>query len=238
MTIAKTHKKFEWPPLVADFKIDVQKSAILIVDLQNFTCSPYHGWGPVLKANYPNLFRYYYTRMERYVLPNTVELLAWGRRSGARCVYFTIGSYFDDRAELSPLRNTVGQRGESSKIPIVGTVAHHIPGLIRPMDGDLILNKITKSAFNSTPIDIILKNLGIEFILVCGALTDSCVDFTARDAADRAYKTTLVSDCCATFDPVAQANALDSFSRIFGKVVMTEELTGKDISITRSTADE
>lgn len=54
-----------------------------------------------------------------------------------------------------------------------------------------------------------MRNLGIEHLLITGIVTNGCVELTARDAADRGYWVTLVSDGCAASTPELHANALE-----------------------------
>ena len=44
----------------------------------------------------------------------------------------------------------------------------------------------------------VLGNLGVKQLIVCGFLTDQCVNSAVRDACDLGYLVTLVTDACAT----------------------------------------
>jgi ureidoacrylate peracid hydrolase len=52
--------------------------------------------------------------------------------------------------------------------------------------------------FNSTNIEYVLRNLGIEYILAMGIVTDQCVETAVRDGCDRGFLMTLIDDACAT----------------------------------------
>ena len=64
--------------------------------------------------------------------------------------------------------------------------------------GDIVVTKTSCSVFNSTNIDYMLRNLFVEQLVVCGQLTDQCVESAVRDAADLGYLVTVVTDACAT----------------------------------------
>ena len=61
---------------------------------------------------------------------------------------------------------------------------------------------------NSTSLDQTLRNLKINRLWVTGIVTEGCVELTARDAADRGYFTTLVSDALASSTHIAHYDAM------------------------------
>jgi ureidoacrylate peracid hydrolase len=79
---------------------------------------------------------------------------------------------------------------------------------IAPLPSEIVLDKTSVSAFNSTTIDQILRNLGVDRVWVTGMVTEACVELTARDAADRGYLVTLVEDCCASSTHAAHNEAV------------------------------
>ena len=83
--------------------------------------------------------------------------------------------------------------------------AHFIHG------DEIVLPKTSSGLFNSTNFDYLLRNMGLDSVLVCGFLTDQCVDITVRDGADRGYWMTCVSDACATESQARHVNALAAF---------------------------
>lgn len=211
-----------WPPIVADFPLPAGRTALVLVDLQVFTCDPGAGWGPVLGRSYRALADYYYGRLGEVVLPNARRLLDGFRALGAPVVHVTVGPHFADGADMLRLRAAAA----SSKAPpigAVGTPGHAIFPALAPRAGEAVLNKVTRSAFTSTGLDSVLRNHGVEAVLVAGTLTNSCVESTARDAADRGYGAVVVGDACATFDPHSHEAALRGFARIFGRVLATAE---------------
>ena len=96
-------------------------------------------------------------------------------------------------------------------------------------DTDHLVIKRRYSAFiqGSSDIELILKDNGIENILVCGVATNVCCESTARDAMMLNYRTLMVSDGCATFSDEEHANALIAFYTHFGDVQNTDELCAR-----------
>ncbi|MBA2461086.1 MAG: cysteine hydrolase [Actinobacteria bacterium] len=89
---------------------------------------------------------------------------------------------------------------------------------LAPTDGELVIDKNTSSAFNSTGIEWLLRNLEVETLVLAGVATDMCVETTARDAADRGFNVILAEDATATFFEHHHRAALSGFARVFGEV--------------------
>lgn len=71
---------------------------------------------------------------------------------------------------------------------------------IRPRDNEPIVIKRTPGSFFNTTLEELLKNRGIENIIITGMKTNHCCDTTTREASARGYKTFVISDCVRTFD--------------------------------------
>ena len=83
--------------------------------------------------------------------------------------------------------------------------------IVAPGDDDIVLPKTSSGVFNSTNIEYLLRNMGIETLVVTGFLTDQCVDHTIRDAADRGFYPACVADACASHSQARDENALKAF---------------------------
>ena len=89
-----------------------------------------------------------------------------------------------------------------------------------------MLAKTSSSLFSSTSCDYLLRNLGIEHLIVAGLLTDQCVDHTIRDAADRGYRAICVADACATLTAERHESALSLFAG-YCRTLTTDEAIGE-----------
>jgi nicotinamidase-related amidase len=65
-----------------------------------------------------------------------------------------------------------------------------------PLPGETILTKHRVNAFVGTPLDLILRNTGIEQVAIVGCSTDVGLQTTARAAHDLDYPCTVIGDCC------------------------------------------
>lgn len=65
--------------------------------------------------------------------------------------------------------------------------------VITPGADEIVLPKTCSSVFQSTNINYLLHNIGVRQLLLCGCLTDQCVEHAVRDACDLGFLVTLVS---------------------------------------------
>ena len=63
--------------------------------------------------------------------------------------------------------------------------------------GDLIVDKVRFDAFQWTPLEALLRGLDVGELVICGVITNICVETTVRSAFMRDYPVTLLADCCA-----------------------------------------
>lgn len=113
-----------------------------------------------------------------------------------------------------------------------GRWASDFPGLIRevretghaadvvdalaPERGDHVLLKHRYSAFDHTPLELLLEELQAERLVVIGAATEGCIVQTAIDAREFGLKTSILVEACATTDQELEALALDYAERVVG----------------------
>jgi ureidoacrylate peracid hydrolase len=96
-------------------------------------------------------------------------------------------------------------------------------------DGDERVIKRRYSAFihGSSNIENVLRDNGIETVIVTGVATNVCCESTARDAMMLNYRSLMVSDGCATVTDEEHAAALGNFYLYFGDVQATDELIAR-----------
>lgn len=103
---------------------------------------------------------------------------------------------------------------------------------IAPQGDEMIFSKTSSSAFSTTEIDNVLRRIGIEHLVLTGIATDGCVELSARDAADRGYQVTLVSDACAASTPEAHDDAIERMTDgSFVAATTTEQLVAEVASL-------
>ena len=85
--------------------------------------------------------------------------------------------------------------------------AELLPELV-PLPGDPVFVKRRYSCFLGTELDLLLRGLGVETLLVAGVCTDVCVLWTVGDAFQRDYHARVLEDCVAGTTPEANERAL------------------------------
>jgi biuret amidohydrolase len=95
----------------------------------------------------------------------------------------------------------IGAPGPMGRILIRGEPGHDIIPELYPIHGEPIIDKPGKGAFYQTDLELMLKNRGIDTLLVCGVTTEVCVNTTVREANDRGFRCIVISDCCASYFP-------------------------------------
>jgi len=84
---------------------------------------------------------------------------------------------------------------------------------IRPVAGDIEIEKALYSSFVGTDLDAQLRARGIDTLVVTGFTTDCCVDCTVRDAFHLNYNVFLVADACAAYEAALHWGALNGLSK-------------------------
>jgi nicotinamidase-related amidase len=122
----------------------------------------------------------------------------------------THGVWSGDRAAL--VRRALRGRGGDLVEPVA------------PREDDVFVVKPRYSAFDLTPLELILGDLDVERILLAGMATEMCVAQTAIAARERGFKVTVLADACAAVDPHDERIALEYLERVVGVFV---ESTGR-----------
>ena len=88
--------------------------------------------------------------------------------------------------------------------------------VIAPAEEDRFVVKPRYSAFDKTPLELILREFEIERLLLAGASTEGCVAQTAIDARELGFKVSVLADACATVDERVEQVALEYLEAVVG----------------------
>jgi gluconolactonase len=80
---------------------------------------------------------------------------------------------------------------------------------LEPKPGDHIVEKMRMNGFYDTKLDILLRGLGVETLIISGAWTNMSIEHTARHAADAGYRAVVASDGTSTVSDEWQSAALN-----------------------------
>jgi biuret amidohydrolase len=181
----------------APLGVDTATAALLIIDMQRDFLEP-GGFGEAL-GNDVSLLR-------PAVTPCRAMLDA--ARSLGMTVIHTREGHRPDLSDAPPLkvergdpRYRIGARGPMGRILIRGEPGHDIIPELAPLAGEPVVDKPGKGAFYQTDLELMLRNRGIDTLLVAGVTTEVCVNTTVREANDRGFRCIVLSDCCASYFP-------------------------------------
>lgn len=201
-------------------ELDPATACLVIVDIMYATGHPETGLGRLL-ASEGRLHEaeYRYRRIAEKVIPNTRRLLDYCRANDIRRVFLTYGSEVSDFSDLTPQMHSLCVSTNNR----VGEREHEIVEELTPLPNERVFNKITPSAFTSTPIDIVLRAYGVDTLLFTGVSTNMCVEHTLRDASSYGYGCLLVDDACGADSPEMHEAACTVMQRLYGSVITTDE---------------
>jgi len=181
----------------APVSIELDHTALLIIDMQRDFLEP-GGFGAALGNDVSLL---------RAAVEPCRAVLAAARKAGITVIHTREGHRPDlsDAPRLKVERGDpalrIGAVGPMGRILVRGEPGHDIISELYPAPGEPVIDKPGKGAFCQTDLESILRNRGIETLLVCGVTTEVCVNTTVREANDRGFRCIVLSDCCASYFP-------------------------------------
>jgi nicotinamidase-related amidase len=151
------------------------------------------------------------------VLANVLRLLDAAREHGVRTVF--VRHYFMPTAlqGVYQLRQAKIWQGQARAADTRPLIPHGSPGFelapeIEPRAGEAVIDKITMSAFEGTPLDIVLRDCGVRAYLIAGVALDVGIEPTVRHSADLGYVPVVVRDACGAGDEAAGRRSLEALA--------------------------
>jgi nicotinamidase-related amidase len=166
-------------------------TALVVVDVQNDFCHDDGYYGRIGKD---------LTEIKAAV-PRVAALVDAARAAGVLVVWVQQTLLADAVSDsASWLRRRTGAGDIPPEWTLEGSWGQQFIEPLHPQPGEPTVKKHRSSAFVSTDLDLILRSNEIESLLICGTVTQGCVESTARDATFFDYYVTLVTDCVATIN--------------------------------------
>lgn len=215
--------RIEIPARPHTLSVDITRAALVIIDMQRDFLEP-GGFGAAL-GNDVSL-------LAAAVAPCRSVLL--GARAAGMLVIHTREGHRPDLSDAPPAKvergdpaRRIGAPGPMGRILIRGEAGHEIVPALSPLPDEPVIDKPGKGAFYQTDLDLMLRNRGVETLLVAGVTTEVCVHTTVREANDRGYRCLVLADACASYFPEFHEVGLAMIAAqggIFGWVTTTRDV--------------
>jgi nicotinamidase-related amidase len=131
------------------------------------------------------------------------------------------------------IQNISTRPGAAAFLP--GTAGAEIHPSVAPLPGENVIVKHYANSFRDTDLYERLKSGGIQELIICGAMSNMCIDATTRAAFDLGFTCTVVEDACAArdlqFNGVAveaakvHAAFMAALAYVYAKVVSIDQLS-------------
>jgi nicotinamidase-related amidase len=155
-----------------------QNTALLVMDMQ-----------PAILSRLPDTTT---------LISNVSKAIANARQKQMPVIYVVVG-FRQDAPEISP--NNKSFMASKAQMPSMGMAEFtNIHPEVAPQAGDIIVTKRRISAFTGSDLEVVLRSLSIHHLVLTGVATSGVVLSTTREAADKDYRLTILSDCCADAD--------------------------------------
>jgi ureidoacrylate peracid hydrolase len=192
------------------------KTALVVVDMQNGFMLPEVGHSPCAMAH--------------EIVPNINRLAQAVRATGGAVVWIQTAYTDETLTNWSTLYGMVGPKGTEKRRQSlsVGGKGYELFADLKVEPQDLIVEKNRYSAFiqGSSNLEAVLRERGLDTLLITGTVTNVCCESTARDAMMRNFKTVMVTDGNAANTDEDHNAALGNFYLTFGDIMSTDFAIG------------
>ncbi|WP_446039468.1 cysteine hydrolase [Streptomyces sp. SID1121] len=180
------------------FRLDPAKTALVLIEYQNDFTSE----GGVLNGAVAGVMA------KTGMLANTVALAGAARAAGVTVMHAPI-TFAPGYGELSRHPYGILKGVVDGSAFVKGSWGAAIVDDLAPADGDIVIEgKRGLDTFASTNLDFILRNKGIDTIILGGFLTNCCVESTMRSGYENGYRVITVPDCVAATSQEEHDNAI------------------------------
>jgi biuret amidohydrolase len=167
------------------------------------------------------------------LLTRVKHVLETARAAGLRVFFMRHMSLPKEATGVFQLRMAMAWQRVSTVADVKPWFLRESPGFqlvpeLNPLPSEVIFDKITMSAFEGTPLDIALRDCGINSFIIVGVATEIGIEPTVRHGADLGYIPIVVTDACGAGHAEAGERALASI-KFMGDAILTDIQTIRGI---------
>ena len=205
---------------IATMRPEIDKSTLIVVDMQNDFV---HRDGDLAHrareahatTDMPFLMS---------TIPHVASLAEAFRKAGRPVVYLAHAVKPDYSDAQFPYWRLGLPRGGNRTFIVEGSWGAQIVDELKPQEGEHLVIKKGFDGFSNTPLDTILRKMGVTTCVVSGVTTSVCVSTTVRGAVERNYRMILAKDAVADRSRDSHEAELRTMARIFADVKTTVEV--------------
>lgn len=163
----------------------------------------------------------YYVSGPRDVVPSICNLIKKGRERGWHIIYIVRG-HDASGADVEKFRMDLFNSGPG--FTVSGTEGAGVLEEIAPTRQDIVIEKVRFSGFFATKLDLVLRRLAIDTIMLCGAQYPNCIRATAVDGISLDYTVVVCTDATWGSSPEVVAANISDMKNMGIKCLSTEEI--------------
>lgn len=154
------------------------------------------------------------------------RVLEAARRAGVRVFFFRHMSLPKNLAGVFQLRQAMAWQRVATVDEVEPWFLRDSPGFpitpeLQPRPTEAVFDKITMSAFEGTPLDIALRDCGVDVFVVVGVAIEIGIEPTVRHGTDLGYIPVVVTDACGAGNEAAGTRTVDGI-RFTGDAFLTD----------------
>lgn len=207
---------------IPDIELDPARTALLSIDIQNtYLERPARSELPESEHHVWDLWTPFHERMNQRVIPNIQRLLELFRVKECDVFHTRIACLTADGRDRSLSQKRPGFN--NLLLPLNAHASQIIPE-VAPLDNEIVISKTTDSALTGTHLRLLLHNMDVHHIIICGIFTDQCVSSTVRSLADESFDVIVVDDGCAAASDALHDQELTIINNIYCQVMSTDDV--------------